>query len=77
MPLTEKGKKTKAAMMKTYGAKKGEQVFYAYENKHKNAGGIVKKRSSKAYKAKIAKRAKGKSYSKVREAFVKKVTGKY
>lgn len=35
MPLTKKGKKIKKAMTKTYGKKKGEQVFYAYENKHK------------------------------------------
>ena len=33
MPLTKKGKKIKKAMMKEYGAKKGEQVFYASENK--------------------------------------------
>ncbi len=35
MPLTKKGKKIKSAMVKSYGKKKGEQVFYAYENKHK------------------------------------------
>ena len=33
MPLTKKGKKIKAAMMKEYGHEKGEQVFYASENK--------------------------------------------
>ena len=33
MPLTKKGKKIKKAMMKEYGSKKGEQVFYASENK--------------------------------------------
>lgn len=44
MPLTARGKKTKRAMMKTYGAKKGEQVFYAYENKHK---GTIRKRKRK------------------------------
>jgi hypothetical protein len=33
MPLTSKGKKIKAAMAKEYGKKKGEQVFYATENK--------------------------------------------
>ena len=38
MPLTSKGKKIKAAMQKEYsqsgdGKKKGEQVFYALENK--------------------------------------------
>lgn len=35
MPLTKKGEKVKAAMKKQYGAKKGEQVFYATENKGK------------------------------------------
>lgn len=33
MPLTKKGSKIKAAMAKQYGAKKGEQVFYASINK--------------------------------------------
>lgn len=33
MPLTKKGEKIKAAMLKKYGKKKGEQVFYASENK--------------------------------------------
>ena len=33
MPLTKKGSKIKAAMSKEYGAKKGEQVFYASANK--------------------------------------------
>lgn len=38
MPLTEKGKKVKKAIEKTYGKKKGEQVFYATENKGKVKG---------------------------------------
>lgn len=33
MPLTEKGKKIKSAMIKKYGVKKGKEVFYASENK--------------------------------------------
>ena len=33
MPLNKKGAKIKAAMKKQYGPKKGEQVFYASENK--------------------------------------------
>ena len=33
MPLTKKGKKIKSAMTKEYGAKKGEQIFYASKNK--------------------------------------------
>ena len=32
MPLTTKGKKIKASMQETYGAEKGEQVFYASQN---------------------------------------------
>lgn len=33
MPLTKKGRKIKKAMGKEYGKTKGEQVFYASENK--------------------------------------------
>jgi hypothetical protein len=33
MPLTAKGRKIKRAMQKQYGAKKGESVFYASQNK--------------------------------------------
>ncbi len=33
MPLTKKGKKIKAAMVKEYGAKKGTKVFHASQNK--------------------------------------------
>lgn len=33
MPLTKKGNKILAAMKKKYGAKKGEEVFYASINK--------------------------------------------
>lgn len=33
MPLTKKGTKIKAAMVKEYGADKGKQVFYASINK--------------------------------------------
>lgn len=33
MPLTKKGEKIKRAMKKEYGPKKGEQVFYASQNK--------------------------------------------
>lgn len=38
MPLTKKGEKVKAAMKKQYGTKKGEQIFYATENKGKVMG---------------------------------------
>ena len=43
MPLTKKGKKILINMRKTYGSKKGEQVFYASKNKGKISG-IDKKR---------------------------------
>lgn len=33
MPLTKKGAKIKKAMQGTYGKKKGEDVFYASQNK--------------------------------------------
>ena len=33
MPLTDKGRKIKEKMKKTYGKKKAERVFYASKNK--------------------------------------------
>ena len=42
MPLTPKGKKIKVAMKKQYGAKKGEQVFYASKNKGTITGTDIK-----------------------------------
>jgi len=49
MPLSEKGQKIKKAMAQQYGAKKGEQVFYASANKgvitgveKRKKGGLVK-----------------------------------
>ncbi|MGH6629015.1 MAG: hypothetical protein ACREB3_04715 [Burkholderiales bacterium] len=38
MPLSAKGRKIKRAMHKTYGAKKGEQVFHASRNAGKITG---------------------------------------
>jgi hypothetical protein len=38
MPLTAKGKKILANMRKTYGAKKGKEVFYASINEGKIKG---------------------------------------
>ena len=49
MPLTKKGKKIKAAFTKEYGEKKGEQVFYAAENKG-TIKGVVKKTQKKRSK---------------------------
>lgn len=37
MPLTPKGKKIMASMVKEYGAKKAKNVFYASQNK-----GVIK-----------------------------------
>ena len=49
MPLTEKGKKIKKAMEKQYGKKKGEEVFYASENKG-SIKGVAKKTAKKGKK---------------------------
>ncbi len=46
MPLTEKGRKIKRAMEKTYGSKKGERVFYASERAGKIKG-VAHKRKKK------------------------------
>jgi len=35
MPLTDKGKKIMQSMKRTYGGRKGEQVFYATRNARK------------------------------------------
>ena len=48
MPLTEKGKKILAQMKKKYGAKKGEQVFYASANKGTITGVHGKSKRHKA-----------------------------
>jgi len=40
MPLNKKGKKIKKAMVKQYGKKKGNAVFYAMENSGKIKGDI-------------------------------------
>ena len=45
MPLTPKGEEIKSAMEREYGAKHGEQVFYASENAGKISG-IVKRDGS-------------------------------
>lgn len=44
MPLTQKGKKIKRKMNKTYGKKTGNRVFYASINKGKVKGAEKKKR---------------------------------
>jgi hypothetical protein len=44
MPLTKKGKKIKRAMQEQYGKKKGEEVFYASQNKGNITGTEKKQR---------------------------------
>ena len=44
MPLTAKGRKIKRAMRKKYGAKKGDRVFYASQNKGTIKGTHKKRR---------------------------------
>lgn len=39
MPLTSDGKKVLSNMVKTYGAKKGKEVFYASINANKPGSG--------------------------------------
>jgi len=48
MPLTKLGKKIKGKFRKEYGSKKGERIFYAWENKNK--GVTMKKRKEVAKK---------------------------
>ena len=44
MPLTKKGKKIMKSMKKSYGKKRGEQIFYATKNKGKNKGVDTKRK---------------------------------
>ena len=48
MPLSKKGSKIMRAMSKSYGAKKGKQVFYASKNKGRIKG--VEKRTGRSKK---------------------------
>lgn len=47
MPQTKKGKKIMAAMTAEYGAKKGQQVFYATRNAGKITGVDRSRKSGK------------------------------
>ncbi len=49
MPLTTKGTKIMRNMKRQYGAKKGESVFYASENKGTIAGVHPKRHRSTKY----------------------------
>jgi hypothetical protein len=54
MPLNAKGEKIKAAMKKQYGEKKGEEVFYASENKG-TIKGVTRERAVKNAKKNLKK----------------------
>jgi len=58
MPLTKKGKKIQSSMKKTYGAKKGKQVFYASRNKGKITG-VDPESRKKCPGSKIRSKGKG------------------
>ena len=71
MPLTPKGKKIMQSMQKTYGGKKGEQVFYASANAGKLEG-VEKeqelKKGGRVRKTSKSSKSKTKSKSRVNEA---------
>lgn len=58
MPLTEKGKKIKAAMKEQYGVEKGKQVFYASQQKG-TITGTHKERKARRGLARLARRKHG------------------
>jgi len=68
MPLNKKGKDIMSSMKKTYGEKKGEQVFYATANKGKIKGVEEKAKGGKVRKASKSSKPKAKSKSRVNEA---------
>lgn len=47
MPLTRKGKKIKKAMEEQYGKEKGEDVFYASQQKKTITGTHLKRKKKK------------------------------
>jgi hypothetical protein len=71
MPLTSKGKEVMKSMKRTYGGKKGEQVFYATANAGKLEG-VEKeqelKKGGRVRKASKSTKSKTKSKSRVNEA---------
>lgn len=52
MPLTKKGKKVKRKMREQYGPDKGDEVFYASQNKGTIKGTHKKKAKRKAKRKK-------------------------
>ena len=61
MPLTQKGKKIKRNMRKTYGEEKGDEVFYASQNSGKVTGTHVKKRKKSPRKKSGTRKRTGKT----------------
>ena len=71
MPLTSKGKDIMQSMKRTYGGKKGEQVFYATANAGKIKGveeAQELKKGGRARKAGKPSKPKAKGKSRVNEA---------
>jgi hypothetical protein len=68
MPLTKKGKDIMKSMQRTYGGKKGEQVFYATANAGKIEGVEKKAQGGSVGKTGYAKGGETKSKSRVNEA---------
>jgi hypothetical protein len=68
MPLTQKGKDIMQSMKRTYGGKKGEQVFYATANAGKITGVEEKAKGGRVRKASKSSKPKAKSKSRVNEA---------
>ena len=68
MPLTEKGQKIMNSMQRTYGGKKGEQVFYATRNAGKIEGVEKKAQGGSVGAIGLKKGGKAKSKSRVNEA---------
>ena len=68
MPLTDKGEKIMSSMKRTYGGKKGEEVFYATANAGKITGVEKKAQGGTAGTLGLKKGGKAKSKSRVNEA---------
>ena len=71
MPLTKKGKDIMQSMKRTYGGKKGEQVFYATANAGKIKGVEETeelKKGGRVRKTRKSSKSKAKGKSRVNEA---------
>ena len=68
MPLNKKGNEIMSSMKKTYGDKKGEQVFYASKNSNKIKDVEEKAKGGKVRKTSKSSKPKTKSKSRVNEA---------